>query len=159
LVLTLDFFYLCLFLERQGHSSVVTPSGVILLVGGCHSKGTTTNMALGVGCDYDYLSSPSEVQGDVWSSFDGKEWVLVTARSQWKARSDFGMVVTPSAIILLGGRYMFKGTQCYKNDIWSTIDEGRSWTLVTQNAQWPGEIIQLLLSPSYITSSLTIFPL
>jgi hypothetical protein len=80
---------------------------------------------------------------DVWSSYDGVHWQLVTASAAWAPR--FGMAVDTMAnpgglddpgimIVSGGGSYTGAGEVMY-NDVWTSID-GQDWRLASADAGW-----------------------
>lgn len=77
---------------------------------------------------------------DVWSSADGKTWVLekantfldpatFDAEADWPGRHCAGYLVHDDKIFIVGGDPLQGG---YQNDVWSSGD-GRRWTKVTRN--------------------------
>src|SRR5512133_2197600 len=61
-------------------------------------------------------------------------WVQVTSTAGWSARGLFGSVVMPDdSIIVMGGHKADNGKP---NDVWRSMDNGVTWTLVTVNAGW-----------------------
>ena len=98
---------------RSGHTSVVMPDSSIVLMGG-----------------YDGSS-----KRDVWRSTDnGTTWTPMTASAGWSARSSHTSVVMPDgSIILMGGQ---ESSNVLRNDIWRSMDNGATWSLVNLNSGW-----------------------
>ena len=98
---------------RVTHSSVVTPDGTIVLMGGS--------------------SCGAGLLNDVWQSKDGGlTWNLVNASAGWVPRVEFSAVVTKDgSIVLLGGIDPNE-----RNDVWRSDDEGATWTEVNASAGW-----------------------
>jgi len=80
---------------------------------------------------------------DVWSSYDGVHWKLVTATAPWSPR--FSMAIDTIAkpagsedpgvmIVAGGGSYTGDGAVMY-NDVWTSAD-GLSWQLLSADAGW-----------------------
>ena len=69
-------------------------------------------------------------KNDVWSSTDnGISWTQMNPSAGWSARASQSSVVapgSPNTIILMGGQ----GSGVYKNDVWSSTDNGASWNVV-----------------------------
>ncbi|MCK9593324.1 MAG: PKD domain-containing protein, partial [Methanoregula sp.] len=99
--------------ERSYHSSVVTPDGSIVLMGGIDNSGNYKN--------------------DVWlSTDDGATWTQMTASAGWTARRCHSSVAMPDgSIVLMGGI----GIDC-TNDVWRSTDYGATWTEINSNAGW-----------------------
>lgn len=74
---------------------------------------------------------------EVWWSTDGAQWEQATAAAAWSPRLAAAVVEFKGRMWLLGGteNYYFGDSNSLKNDVWSTAD-GRTWTLVTQDAGW-----------------------
>lgn len=104
---------------RWGQSSIVTPSGSILLMGG----------------EELYYNQ----KGDVWRSNDqGATWWLVNGSPGWVARGySTSVVVRDGSILLMGGLNTpnLYSQICY-NDVWRTSGNGVIWTERTSNAGW-----------------------
>jgi PGF-pre-PGF domain-containing protein len=95
---------------RQGHSTVVTPDGSIILMGGNYGP-TSMN--------------------DVWRSTDkGATWTQVTANAAWSARSSLSSVAMPDgSIVLIGG-----------NDDSNALNDVWRFTSAASSAQNPSHI-------------------
>ena len=98
---------------RVSHSSVATPDGSLVVMGG-QSSGTLMN--------------------DVWRSTDnGATWTLMTPRAEWSPRYFHSSVVMPDgSIVLMGGIINNRGGNM--NDVWRSTDNGTTWTLMTASA-------------------------
>ncbi len=74
---------------------------------------------------------------EVWSTADGSNWDLVTAKSGWSPRIASGIAEFKGRIWILGGteNYYFGDNASLKNDVWSSAD-GRSWKQETEHAPW-----------------------
>lgn len=67
----------------------------------------------------------------------GEEWQQVLEAAPWSARSGHAMVQTASGgVLVISGRGN-SGTTFHK-DVWLTIDEGTTWTLVPGEPPWAG---------------------
>ena len=106
--------------ERWGHSSVAMPDGSIVLMGGSEGPtGTSMN--------------------DVWRSIDnGATWTEMTpgVGAEWAGRYEHSSVVMPDgSIVLMGG---IDEGYTYMNDVWRSIDNGKTWTEMTPpgGADW-----------------------
>ena len=73
------------------------------------------------------------VKNDVWSSVDGKTWMLETDDAGWSGRSGHQALSHNGRIYVLGGSRGEDGE--YKNDVWSSAD-GKNWSLETDAAGW-----------------------
>ena len=72
-----------------------------------------------------------EYKNDVWSSADGKNWVLETDDANWSRRSRHQALSHNGRLYVLGGL----GDSGYLNDVWSSAD-GKSWGRETYGAEW-----------------------
>ena len=80
-------------------------------------------------------SGASTYEADVYMSADAATtWTAqVASAAPWSARGWHAMaVVGGSTVVLAGG----VGTSGLFNDVWSSDDEGVTWTLVTSSAAW-----------------------
>lgn len=82
-----------------------------------------------------------EYFNDVWKSYDGKRWILVTDNAPWQARAGAVVVSKGRYLYLIGGE---DGFVCeplpfceppYFNDVWRSVD-GRKWEQMTAAADW-----------------------
>ena len=74
----------------------------------------------------------SDVLNDVWSSADGKNWVLETANAGWSRRNGHQALSHNGRLYVLGGFVSGDGA---KNDVWSAAD-GQNWSMEPDNAEW-----------------------
>ena len=67
-------------------------------------------------------------QNDVWSSADGKEWMLVTDNAGFAERAFFSGVVHNGTMFVFGGGYddAEEDSYIFYNDVWASTD-GASW--------------------------------
>ena len=70
----------------------------------------------------------SNAKNDVWSSADGREWMLVTNNAGFAERAYFSGVVHNGAMFVFGGEYYDaeEDSYSYFNDVWASTD-GASW--------------------------------
>jgi len=111
---------------RVGHRLVALGcgSGSALLAGGLGAEGRR-----GSGAGHGVAL------GDVWRTDSGGErWELACRAAPWAARSWFGLVALPSGALLMAGGLASDGSLL--NDVWHSLDNGRSWTLVLLTAPW-----------------------
>jgi PKD repeat protein len=106
--------------QRYYHSSVVLPDGSVLLLGGENSGGISH-------------------YHDVWRSTDnGATWILINASAGWPGRSEHSTVVLPDgSIVLMGGIHE---SYSYLNDVWRSVDNGTTWTLMNASPGWSRRI-------------------
>ena len=102
---------------RCGHTTVVTPDGSIVLMGGYEDMRFTN---------------------DVWRSADsGKTWQQMNANPGWSARNGQTTAVMPDgSILLMGGNDDVDFVPSLSNDVWRSTDDGATWTEITPHAQW-----------------------
>jgi hypothetical protein len=99
---------------RAGQSSVVTPDGSIVLMGGENNN-------------------PITYHSDVWQSIDdGVTWTQINPSAGWSPRSGQSSVVMPDGSIVLMGGY---GTVMH-NDVWRSTNNGATWMEMTPDAEW-----------------------
>lgn len=74
----------------------------------------------------------------VWSSFDGSDWALVSDSAGWSARCGAAIVEFKGKMWILGGttQYYYGGESSLLNDVWYTED-GKHWEQATSDAGWP----------------------
>ena len=61
-------------------------------------------------------------------------WTQQTSSAQWSGRCETALVTIGSSVILMGGR----SSSGFNNDVYISVDNGKTWTLRTASAQWPG---------------------
>ncbi|MEX0729137.1 MAG: hypothetical protein WD065_22880 [Planctomycetaceae bacterium] len=91
----------------------------------------------------DKTHFPRICNNEVWSSADGKEWVLekpntfidknFDPKSDWEGRHTAGYVVYKDAMWIVGGDV---NQYHYQNDVWKS-DNGKKWTLVNPDNPVP----------------------
>lgn len=81
----------------------------------------------------DKLFMVSTGSGEVWSSIDGKNWSVVTAKAAWPIRERGGAVLFDNKIWVYGGTGL--------NDVWYSHD-GKSWEQQTPAAPWSARSTQ-----------------
>lgn len=86
------------------------------------------------GSENYYFGDASSLKNDVWSSADGREWKLETAKAAWSPRAYHQAVAINGKIVVMGGGNYVPAHEA-KNDVWSSID-GKEWKLETANAPW-----------------------
>jgi len=74
----------------------------------------------------------SKNKSDVWSSENGRDWILVTDDVPWGPRRAHESVVFKNQIFIFGG---VTNGEVYLNDVWSSAD-GRDWLQIQKNAAW-----------------------
>ena len=70
---------------------------------------------------------------DVWSSTEGKSWMLVAMSAAWSEREEHQAVWHNGRLYVMGG----KKDNSYLSDVWSSVD-GETWALETGNAWGSG---------------------
>jgi hypothetical protein len=83
--------------------------------------------------DY-YFGDGRSLKNDVWSSADGKTWVLATDHAGWSPRAYHQAAVLNGKIYLFGGGNYVPNYQAF-NDVWSS-DDGAHWTKEIESAPW-----------------------
>jgi len=86
------------------------------------------------GTENYYFGDDSSLKNDVWSSVDGKEWKLETAKAGWSPRAYHQAIVLNDRIYLFGGGNYVPAYHA-KNDVWSSAD-GVNWRRETEAAPW-----------------------
>ena len=70
-------------------------------------------------------------KNDVWSSADGREWMLVTDDAGFAERSSYAAVVHNGVMFVIGGEdYEEGGSYPEYNDVWASAD-GAKWTMLS----------------------------
>lgn len=95
----------------------------------------------------DKKSFPRICNNEVWSSADGKDWILVKSNTfldrtfdktkDWEGRHTAGYVVYKDKMWIVGGDAN-QGT--YQNDVWSSAD-GKTWMLVNNEVPWGPRVL------------------
>ena len=80
----------------------------------------------------------SHQKNDVWSSADGVNWELSTARAPWAPRAFHQAVVFRDKIWLFGGGN-YQPVYRAHNDVWCSAD-GVQWQKVAEHAPWSPRI-------------------
>jgi len=82
----------------------------------------------------DYpLPSP---RADVWSSQDGREWIVVNRKTPWPRRKKFGAATDAEGVFyVLGGDSGIPGSSGL-SDMWKSEDFGATWQAVTLASAW-----------------------
>ncbi len=120
-------------MARTDFTSVAMQDGTVVLIGG-----TTPTLN-----DYEH---PPTLLNDAWASWDdGASWTELTTNAGWSGRSGLSSVVMPDdSIVLMGGwketpylQYDSTDPESYfYNDVWRSVDHGRTWTQMTAHAGW-----------------------
>lgn len=85
----------------------------------------------------DRVHFPHICNSEVWSSRDGKNWILEVDQAPWEGRHTAGYVVHDGKMWIVGGDCIQKR---YQNDIWNSSD-GINWTLVSEKAPWSPRVL------------------
>jgi len=101
-----------------------------LLVPNTNLKTITTNMLMVMGG-----LDGTAFRGDVWLSTDrGLSWELRRRRA-FPARYFHGCgLLGQHKLVVLGGRE--KNSNSVMNDVWTSSDYGRSWSIIASNSRW-----------------------
>ena len=100
---------------RTAHSCVAMPDNTVVLMGGRDNQGD---------------------KNDVWCSVDnGATWALMNANPAWSPRFYHSSVAMADGSIVLMGGGPYPG-QIKMNDVWRSVDNGATWTLVNASAGW-----------------------
>lgn len=74
----------------------------------------------------------------IWTSDNGTSWILLSDSPPWSARDWPGLVTFQNKLWLIGGGINYNTEESYYyNDIWNSPN-GVDWTLINENADWPG---------------------
>jgi hypothetical protein len=83
--------------------------------------------------DY-YSGDGGSLKNDVWSTFDGQNWMRETAAAPWDPRAYHQAIVFKDKMYVLGGGNYVRQYQA-RNDVWCSTD-GRRWERVAEAAPW-----------------------
>ena len=86
------------------------------------------------GTENYYFGDDASLKNDVWSSADGKDWKLETAKAAWSPRAYHQAVTLGDRMYVIGGGN-YVPTYHAKNDVWSSSD-GVTWICETDAAPW-----------------------
>jgi hypothetical protein len=102
---------------RGGHAAVTLPDASIVVTGG---------------------RAGSDNKNDVYRSRNGgTSWRLQTSNGGWTKRANHSAVSLPNGnIIIMGGFNDLTNPPQFYNDVWQSVDYGKTWTQVTANASW-----------------------
>lgn len=112
------------FSPRYGHTTVVTPNGHIVVMGGTDGLDANT------------------VYNDTWMSDDnGETWTEQSTNAGWRDRAFHTSVALSNGnIVLMAGAVGLAGGEPYVNDVWVTENEGVTWseqaTHMVFNDEW-----------------------
>jgi hypothetical protein len=87
--------------------------------------------------DY-YFGNQKSLKNDVWSSSNGREWVLETMDGGWQPRAYHQVVVLGDRMYLFGGGNYVPEYEVH-TDVWSSAD-GAHWERVTDSTPWHGRL-------------------
>ncbi|MDA0832751.1 MAG: hypothetical protein O2955_10045 [Planctomycetota bacterium] len=95
----------------------------------------------------DKVHFPMICNNEVWSTADGKDWILekpntfldanFDPKSDWEGRHTAGYVVYKDAMWIVGGD---ANQRHYQNDVWKSTD-GKTWELVTDDVPWGPRVL------------------
>lgn len=97
----------------------------------------TLNGRLWIFGGLEWVDGKKTLKNDVWSSYDGKYWVQVTADAPWQPRAFHAAITYQGKMWVMGGGSYTPDFLAY-NDVWSSED-GENWTKVG-DAEWAGRI-------------------
>lgn len=80
---------------------------------------------------------PLRTMNDVWASVDGKLWKREIGNAGWSPRKNIGAAIDGKGILYVTGGRTGHG-KSGMNDVWKSIDGGRTWTALTYAAPWTG---------------------
>jgi len=71
---------------------------------------------------------------DVWSSTNfGASWTQVNAGAVWMPRDSFSWAASATGTMVIFGGASYGGYGGYYGDLWSSTNDGTSWTLVASS--------------------------
>lgn len=115
------------FAPRDGAGAVVF-GGRIWLLGGWNPA--------------DKVNFPNVCNSEVWSSKDGRDWVLEVKEAPWEGRHTAGNVVHNDKIWVVGGDCIQK---YHQSDIWNSTD-GINWECVCESAPWSPRVLHYTIA-------------
>ena len=97
-----------------------------------------------------YLGTALSPHTDVWSSSNGNDdWSPKTTAAEWGKRFGLGAASFGNRIYVIGGREASSLTNfSNRNDVWSSVDGGVNWTMVTGNAGWAARYGHRIVVPT-----------
>jgi len=110
------------FAPRDGAGALVF-NGRMYLLGGWNPR--------------DKINFPKICNSEVWSSKDGKEWVLENKNAPWEGRHTAGYVVFKGFMWIIGGD---ANQRHYQNDVWRSSD-GINWQCVCDNVPFGPRVL------------------
>ncbi len=85
----------------------------------------------------DKVHFPTICNSEVWSSADGKEWLLALLQAPWEGRHTAGYVVHQGRMWIVGGD---ANQRHYQNDVWHSAD-GVQWARVHDAVPWGPRVL------------------
>ena len=87
---------------------------------------------------------------NVWSSSNGNAWSEKTPDGGWGKRFGLGAASFGNRIYVIGGRTETSSLNNFsnRNDVWSSVDGGVNWTMVTGNAGWAARYGHRIVVPN-----------
>ena len=110
------------FAPRDGAGALVF-NGRMYLLGGWNPR--------------DKINFPKICNSEVWSSKDGKEWILVNKNAPWEGRHTAGYAVFNGFMWIIGGD---ANQHHYQNDVWKSSD-GKNWECVCDNVPFGPRVL------------------
>ena len=97
-----------------------------------------------------YLGTSISPHTDVWSSPNGNNaWSEKTTAAGWGNRFGLGAASFGNRIYVIGGRVETSNNNfSNRNDVWSSVDGGVNWTMVTGNAGWDARYGHRIVVPN-----------
>ena len=90
---------------------------------------------------------------DVWSSSNGNAWSKKTpdgGAAGWGKRFGLGAASFGNRIYVIGGQVETSSLNNFsnRNDVWSSVDGGENWTMVTGDADWAARYGHRIVVPN-----------